>query len=82
MDSDPYLTDICQGEEGKYTFYIYIYSANVPYFLITFLKAHKIKVFKAPGSGDRKYEDTYLEGRAGFLPQWTGHILKMPIKYK
>ena len=39
-------------------------------------------MFKAPGSGDRKYEDTYLEGRAGFLPQWTGHILKMPIKYK
>ena len=42
MDSDPYLIDICQEEEGKYTFYIYIYSANAPYFLITFLKAHKI----------------------------------------
>ena len=42
MDSDPYPTDTCQGEEGKYTFYIYIYSANAPYSLITFLKAHKI----------------------------------------
>ena len=68
MDSDLYPTDTFQGEKCKCTFYIYIYCANAPYSLNTFLNAQKINEDRCSKLQTLETGSMRIPKRQGWIP--------------